>query len=100
MDKEEMVPDAFKRAGKPLRPGDVAKMTGLDSKEVSKIHLKNVKIVAINNFFASLCAGFHSVAVGGNHSLSFDQILQFHVDKNLHQLEMSQNQLYHFLIAN
>ena len=29
--------DAMKRAGKPVRPGDVAKLTGLDSKEVSKI---------------------------------------------------------------
>jgi len=34
---EEMVLDAFRKAGKPLRPGDVAKLTGLDSKEVSKI---------------------------------------------------------------
>jgi len=42
MDKEEMVLDAFKKAGKPLRPGDVAKMTGLDSKEVSKI-IKKLK---------------------------------------------------------
>ena len=33
---EEMVLDAFRKAGKPLRPGDVAKLTGLDSKEVSK----------------------------------------------------------------
>jgi DNA replicative helicase MCM subunit Mcm2 (Cdc46/Mcm family) len=27
----------MKKAGKPLRPGDVAKMTGMDSKEVSTI---------------------------------------------------------------
>ena len=32
----------FKKAGKPLRPGDVTKMTGLDSKEVSKI-IKKLK---------------------------------------------------------
>lgn len=37
MGNEEKVLDAFRKAGKPLRPGDVAKMTGLDSKEVSKI---------------------------------------------------------------
>jgi len=42
MDKEEMVLDAFKKAGKPLRPGDVAKITGLESKEVSKI-IKKLK---------------------------------------------------------
>ncbi len=34
-DKEKKVFDAMKKAGKPVRPGDVAKMTGLDSKEVS-----------------------------------------------------------------
>ena len=37
MDGEETVLDAMKKAGKPVRPGDVAKMTGLESKEVSKI---------------------------------------------------------------
>jgi len=42
MDKKEMVLDAFKKAGKPLRPGDVAKITGLDSKEISKI-IKKLK---------------------------------------------------------
>jgi Mn-dependent DtxR family transcriptional regulator len=36
-DKEEMVLEAMKKAAKPVRPGDVAKMTGLDSKEVSTI---------------------------------------------------------------
>ncbi|MFX1236340.1 MAG: transcriptional regulator [Promethearchaeota archaeon] len=35
-DKEKVI-DAFKKAGKPLRPGDIAKETGIDSKEVSKI---------------------------------------------------------------
>ncbi len=29
--------DAMKKAGKPLRPGDVAKMIGGESKDVSKI---------------------------------------------------------------
>lgn len=37
MDKREMVLEAMRKAGKPVRPGDVAKATGLDSKEVSKI---------------------------------------------------------------
>lgn len=36
-DNTEIVLDALKNAGKPLRPGDIAKMTGMDSKEVSKI---------------------------------------------------------------
>lgn len=36
-DKEKKVLDAMKKAGKPVRPGDVAKMIGEDSKEVSKI---------------------------------------------------------------
>lgn len=35
--QEKKVLDAMKKAGKPVRPGDVAKATGLDSKEVSKI---------------------------------------------------------------
>ncbi|RLA99169.1 MAG: transcriptional regulator [Deltaproteobacteria bacterium] len=35
--KERLVLEAMKKAGKPVRPGDVAKMTGLESKEVSKI---------------------------------------------------------------
>lgn len=36
-DAKELVLDAMKKAGKPVRPGDIAKMTGMDSKEVSKI---------------------------------------------------------------
>jgi|TARA_B100000959_G_C14651199_1_gene488435 predicted transcriptional regulator len=36
MESEEIVLDAMKKAGKPVRPGDVAKATNLDSKEVSK----------------------------------------------------------------
>jgi len=35
-DKDKVI-EAFKSAGKPLRPGDIAKSTGIDSKEVSKI---------------------------------------------------------------
>ena len=33
---EDKVLDAMKKAGKPVRPGDVAKMLGVDGKEVSK----------------------------------------------------------------
>ncbi|MGC8605593.1 MAG: MarR family transcriptional regulator [Desulfomonilaceae bacterium] len=36
-EKEKVVLETMKRAGKPLRPGDVAKTAGIDSKEVSKI---------------------------------------------------------------
>ena len=34
---EKKVLDAMKKAGKPVRPGDVAKMLNADSKEVTKI---------------------------------------------------------------
>jgi len=34
---EKKVLDAMKKAGKPVRPGDLAKELGLDSKEVSKV---------------------------------------------------------------
>ena len=34
---EKKVLDAMKKAGKPVRPGDVAKTTGVESKDVSKI---------------------------------------------------------------
>lgn len=37
MDKKELVLDYMKKAGKPLRPGDIAKALGIDSKEVSQI---------------------------------------------------------------
>ena len=33
---EKKVLDAMKKAGKPVRPGDVAKMIGAESKEVPK----------------------------------------------------------------
>jgi len=35
MDAEKVL-EAMKEAGKPVRPGDIAKMLGVDSKEVSK----------------------------------------------------------------
>ena len=41
-DKEKVVLEAMKDAGKPVRPGDIAKMTGLDSKEVSQA-IKNLR---------------------------------------------------------
>ncbi|WMW22867.1 MarR family transcriptional regulator [Methanolobus mangrovi] len=41
-DDEQKVLDALKDAAKPMRPGEIAEATGLDSKEVSKI-LKNLK---------------------------------------------------------
>ena len=36
-DKKQTILETLKKAGKPLRPGDVAKMTGINSKEVSTI---------------------------------------------------------------
>lgn len=33
---EDKVLSAMKKAGEPVRPGDVAKVTGIDSKDVSK----------------------------------------------------------------
>ena len=36
-DKKAKVLDAMKKAGKPLRPGDIAKLTGIDKDEVSKL---------------------------------------------------------------
>lgn len=36
-DKEQMILTALQNAGKPLRPGDVAEMTGIDKDEVTKI---------------------------------------------------------------
>lgn len=36
-DKEQMILTSLQNAGKPLRPGDVAELTGIDKDEVSKI---------------------------------------------------------------
>jgi len=41
-EKEQMVLEAMEKAGKPLRPGEVAKMAGLAKDEVSKI-IKSLK---------------------------------------------------------
>jgi Mn-dependent DtxR family transcriptional regulator len=35
MEKEVLI--AMKKAGKPVRPGDIAKILGVESKEVSKV---------------------------------------------------------------
>jgi hypothetical protein len=35
-DNEQIVYNAMKKAGKPVRPGDVANMTGLDGQDISK----------------------------------------------------------------
>ena len=40
--KEKQVLDAMKKKGQPVRPGDIAKLTNLDGKEVSTI-IKNLK---------------------------------------------------------
>jgi predicted transcriptional regulator len=40
--KEQIILDVMKKAGKPLRPGDIAKAAGIDNKEVSKI-IKELK---------------------------------------------------------
>ena len=37
MDQKEQVLEAMKAGGKPVRPGDLAKSLGLESKDVSKI---------------------------------------------------------------
>lgn len=36
-DQEKKVLQAMKEAGKPVRPGDLAKAMGIDSKEISKV---------------------------------------------------------------
>jgi DNA-binding Lrp family transcriptional regulator len=41
-DDDQKVLDALKDSGKPMRPGEIAEATGLESKEVSKI-LKKLK---------------------------------------------------------
>ena len=42
MDEKQAVIEAMKKAGKPLRPGDIAKIAGLDKDKVSKI-IKELK---------------------------------------------------------
>jgi len=52
-EKERKVLEAFKKAGKPLRPGDVAEVIGLDKKEVSKI-IKKLKLIVPKRCYYSL----------------------------------------------
>ena len=42
MNKKEKILNAFTEAGKPMRPGEIAEKTGIDSKEVSKL-IKELK---------------------------------------------------------
>ncbi|WP_293446293.1 MarR family transcriptional regulator [Persephonella sp.] len=42
MSVEQKVLDAMKRAGKPLKTGEIAELTGLDKKEVEKV-IKKLK---------------------------------------------------------
>ncbi len=41
-EKEKLVLDAFKKLGKPARPGEIAEETGIEKKELSKI-IKKLK---------------------------------------------------------
>lgn len=41
-DKKKVILEAMKKAGKPLRPGDIAKLTGISKEEVSKL-IKELK---------------------------------------------------------
>jgi len=36
-EKQETILAAMKKAGKPMRPGEIADATGIDQKEVSKV---------------------------------------------------------------
>ena len=54
---EKKILNAMKKAGKPVRPGDVAKMVGMESKDVSKIInalKKEGKVVSPKRCFYSL----------------------------------------------
>ncbi len=42
MDKKEQILKTFNETGKPMRPGEIADKTGIDSKEVSKL-IKELK---------------------------------------------------------
>jgi len=54
---EKKVLDAMKNAGKPVRPGELAKIIGEDSKEISKIISglkKNGKVISPKRCYYSL----------------------------------------------
>jgi len=42
MDKKEQILNTFNKTGKPMRPGEIAEKTGINSKEVSKL-IKELK---------------------------------------------------------
>jgi len=42
METQEKIMDALKKAGKPMRPGEIADLAGLDKKEVEK-EIKKLK---------------------------------------------------------
>ncbi len=42
MDKKDKILKAFEETGKPMRPGEIAEKTGIESKEVSKL-IKELK---------------------------------------------------------
>lgn len=42
MDNKEVILNTFNEVGKPMRPGEIAEKTGIDSKEVSKL-IKELK---------------------------------------------------------
>lgn len=37
METKNIILESMKKAGKPLRPGEVAELTGIDKKEVEKV---------------------------------------------------------------
>ena len=50
IDNQEKVLNALKDAGKPMRPGEIAEATELDTKEVSKVLKKlNLLILKLNS---------------------------------------------------
>ncbi len=54
---EKKVLNAMKKAGKPVRPGDIAKMIGEESKDVSKVISslkKNGKVISPKRCYYSL----------------------------------------------
>jgi transcription initiation factor IIE alpha subunit len=53
-DNEKKILDAMKKAGKPVKSGEVAEITGLDQKEVGKIIAglkKQGKVISPKNCF-------------------------------------------------
>ncbi len=54
---EKKILNAMKKAGKPVRPGDIAKMIGEESKDVSKVISalkKNGKVISPKRCYYSL----------------------------------------------